>query len=210
MLDKHVKTFVVHVTSLLTMLIHPAREAQIALLVAKKVKILTKYSDFSDVFLEEKALILPKTTKLNQYAIKLQEGQQPLYRPIYSLDLIKLETLKTYIETNLANGFIWPSKSLAGALILFIGKPNGSFRLCIDYQGLNNLTIKNQYLLPLIGESLDRLSWAKRFTQLNLTSAYHQIRIKKGDEWKMAFRTWYGYFKYQVMFFGLSNAPASF
>ena len=73
-LDKHVKVFVVHVTSLLTMAIHPAREAQIALLIAKEVKISTKYSDFSDVFLEKKASILPEATKLNQHAIELQKG----------------------------------------------------------------------------------------------------------------------------------------
>ena len=105
-LDEHVKAFVVHVTFLSTMPIHPARKAQIALLVAKEVKIPTKYSDFSDVFLEKKALILPKVTELNQHAFELQKGQQPPYGPIYSLDSVELETLKTYIKTNLANGFI--------------------------------------------------------------------------------------------------------
>ena len=209
-LDEHVEVFVVHVTFLSTMAIHPAREAQIASLIAKEVKIPTDYSDFSDVFSEEKALVLPEITDLNQHAIELQEGQQPPYGPIYSLGPVELETLKTYIETNLANGFIRPSKSPAGAPILFVGKPDGSLRLCVDYRGLNNLTIKNRYPLPLIGESLDRLGRAKRFTQLDLTSAYHRMRIKEGDEWKTAFRTRYGHFEYQVMPFRLSNAPASF
>ena len=114
-LDEHVEAFVVHVTSLSTMPIYPAREAQIASLVAEEVKIPTEYSDFSDVFSEEKASILPEATELNQHAIELQEGQQPPYGPIYSLGPVELEMLKTYIETNLANGFIWPSKSPAGA-----------------------------------------------------------------------------------------------
>ncbi len=70
--------------------------------------------------------------------------------------------------------------------------------------------IKNWYPLPLIGESLDQLGRAKRFTQLDLTSAYHQIKIREGDEWKTAFCIRYGHFKYQVMPFGLSNVPASF
>ena len=192
------------------MVIYPARETQIALLVVEKVKIPTKYSDFSDVFLEEKASILLEATEINQHAIELQKGQQPPYGPIYSLGPVELKTLKTYIKINLANDFIRPSKSPAGALILFIGKPNGSFRLCVDYRGLNNFTIKNRYPLPLIGESLDRLGRAKRFTQLDLTSAYHRIKIKEGDKWKTAFRTRYGHFEYQVMPFGLSNAPASF
>ena len=90
--------------------------------------------------------------------------------------------LKTYIKTNLANGFIWPSKLPTSTLILFIKKPDGSFRLYIDYWGLNNLTIKNRYLLPFIGKSLDRLGQAKRFIQLDLTSAYHQMRIKEADK----------------------------
>ena len=154
--------------------------------------------------------MLPEHTEINTHAIELEEGKQPPYRPIYSLGPVELETLKTYIETNLANGFIRFSKSLAGAPILFDQKPDGSLRLCVDYRGLNNLTIKNRYPLPLIGESLDWLGRAKRFTQLDLTSAYHQIRIKEGDEWKTAFRTRYGHFEYQVMPFGLSNAPASF
>ena len=72
------------------------------------------------------------------------------------------------------------------------------------------MTIKNRYPLHLIYESLDRLAYAKRFTQPDLTSAYHQMRIREGDEWKTAFRTRYGHFKYQIMPFGLSNAPASF
>ena len=121
-----------------------------------------------------------------------------------------METLKAYIETNLANGFIRPSKSPAGAPILFDRKSDGSLRLCVDYRGLNNLTIKNRYPLPLVGESLDRLGRARRFTQLDLTSAYHRMRIREGDEWKTAFRTRYGHFEYQVMPFGLTNAPASF
>ena len=209
-MDEHVEAFVVLVTFLLIMAIHPARKTQIALLVAEEVKIPIKYSDFLDVFLKEKASILPEATKINQHAIKLQKSQQPPYEPIYNLGPLELETLKTYIETNLANNFIWPSKSTAGAPILFVGKPDGSLRLCVDYRGFNNLTIKNRYPLPLIGESLDRLGRAKRFTQLDLTSAYHRMRIKEGDEWKTAFRTRYGHFEYQVMPFRLSNAPASF
>ena len=192
------------------MAIHPTRKAQMASLIAEKLQIPSEYSDFSNIFLEEKASILPEAIELNLHAIKLQEGQQPLYGPIYSLGPVELETLKTYIETNLANGFIRPSKSPAGAPILFVGKPDGSLRLCVDYRGLNNLTIKNRYPLPLIGESLDRLGRAKRFTQLDLTSAYHRMRIKEGDEWKTAFRTRYRHFEYQVMPFRLSNAPASF
>ncbi len=123
---------------------------------------------------------------------------------------MELEILKAYIENNQASGFIRPSKSPAGASILFNKKPDSSLRLCVDYQDLNNLTIKNWYPLPLVGELLDRLGRARRFSQLNLTNIYHQMRIREGDEWKTVFRTRYGHFKYQVMPFGLINAPATF
>ena len=105
-----------------TMLIYLAKKAQIALLLAEKVKISTKYSDFSDVFSEKKASTLLELIKLNQYAIEWQDSKQPLYEPIYSLGPIELKTLKIYIETNLANDFIRSSKSPAGALILFVKK----------------------------------------------------------------------------------------
>ena len=125
---------------------------------------------------------LPKNTYINQYTIKLQNDKQPRYGPIYSLESVELETLKTYIKTYLKTGFIWSSKFSAGIPILFDKKPNSSFWLCVNYGGLNNLTIKNWYLLPLIGEALDRLGKAKQFTQLDLTSNYHQMRIREGDK----------------------------
>ena len=210
-LDEKSETFVAHVASLnLAPGIHLDRAAQIASLLIEEVKIPDEYSDFTDVFSEKKALVLPERTELNEHAIDLEDGKQPPYGPIYSLGPVELETLKTYIETHLKTGFIRPSKSPAGAPILFDKKPDGSLRLCVDYRGLNNLTIKNRYPLPLIGESLDRLGQAKRFIQLDLTSAYYRMRIKEGDEWKTAFQTRYGHFEYQVIPFGWFNAPASF
>ena len=192
--------------------VHPFRRRQISSLIAEKVprKVLAKYSDFADVFSPDLAFKLPEHTGINNHAIKLVEDQQSPYGPIYSLGPVELETLKAYIETNTANGFIRPSKSLIGTPILFDRKSNSSFQLCVDYWGFNKLTIKNLYPFPLIGELLDRLGRAKQFTQPNLISTYHQMGIRKGDKWKTAFRTWYGHFKYQVMSFGLTNMPLSF
>ena len=217
-LDPEYKTFVIYVTSLESPSntqkgdVHLSRRAQIAALVTNKAStsIPNEYSDFADVFSPELALELPEHTSINDHAIELVDDRQPHYGPIYSLGPVELETLKTYIKTNLKNGFIRPSKSSAGAPILFDKKPDGSLWLCVDYRGLNNLTIKNRYPLPLVGESLDWLGRARRFTQLDLTSAYHRMRIREGDEWKTAFRTRYGHFEYQVMPFGLTNAPATF
>ena len=86
---------------------------------------------------------LPENTGMNEHAIELEEGKQPPFGPIYSLGQIELETLKTYIKTNLANDFIWSSKSPIGAPIFFDWKLDRSPHLCIDYWGLNNITIKN-------------------------------------------------------------------
>jgi hypothetical protein len=98
----------------------------------------------------------------------------------------------------------------AGAPIHFVKKKDGGLWLCIDYWGLNTITIKDRTPLPLIGEALDRLSKAKIYTKLDIKDAYHNLRIAKGDEWKTAFRTKYGLYEYLVMPFGLTNAPASF
>ncbi|SOV07457.1 uncharacterized protein UDID_18912 [Ustilago sp. UG-2017a] len=87
---------------------------------------------------------------------------------------------------------------------------DGSLRLCVDYRGLNRITIRNRYPLPLIDELRDRLREARFFTRIDLRGAYNLLRIAKGDEWKMAFRTRYGLFQYNVMPFGLTNTPASF
>ena len=121
---------------------------------------------------------------------------------------MELETIKIYIKNNLANGSIRPFKSPIRALIFFDKKLHGSLRLYINYQGLNNLTIKNRYPLLLVGKSLDWLGWTWHFTQLNLTNAYHWIQIKKRDKWLTVFKTHYGYFEYQVLFFGLTNLSA--
>ena len=114
-----------------------------------------EYLDFADVFLEKSANVHPEQTETNEHAIELEKGKQPPYGPIYNLEPVELETPKIYIETNLANGFIRASKSPAGAPILFVCKPNGSLCLCINYRGLNNLTIKNWNPLPLISKSLN-------------------------------------------------------
>ena len=192
------------------MTIYPARKAQLALLLFEELTVATEYPDFADVLLEKSAKVLPEQTKANKNAIELEEGNQLPYGPIYSLGLVALEIFKTYIEINLANGFILALQSLTGAPILFVRKPNSSFCLYVNYQRLNNLTIKNRYSLLLIGKSLNRLGRAKWFTQLDLMIAYYEMRIKEGDEWKTAFRTWSDNFEYQVMSFGLSNTPASF
>ena len=215
-LDPEYETFVVYVTSLIfTPLdsdVYPSYKTQISSFIMEEAptKISDKYINFTDIFSLDLAFECLKHTRINVYAIGLVNGQQPPFESIYSLGSVELETLKAYIETNLANGFIRLSKSSMGAPILFDRKLNRSFQLYVNYRGFNNLTIKNWYLLLLIKKSLDRLGKTRQFTQRNLTSAYYGIRICKRDKWKTVFKTWYSHFEYQVMSFRLTNIPASF
>ena len=121
------------------------KQAQIRALLFDKTftKISTEYSNYSDIFSAKYIVELPENTRINKHAIKLEEGKQPSFVSIYSLKQVELEILKTYIKTNLANGFIQLFKSLAWAFILFDRKPDRNFRFCLDYWGFNNITIKN-------------------------------------------------------------------
>jgi len=122
----------------------------------------------------------------------------------------QLNTLKTYLDKMLAQGKITHSQSPAGVPILFVPKPDSRLRLCVDYRQLNKLTILDKYPLPLMSELRDRVAGATIFTKLDLKDGYHLIRIKKGDEWKSAFRTRYRQYEYKVLQFGVVNAPATF
>jgi hypothetical protein len=144
------------------------------------------------------------------HTIPLKDNKEPPFGALYGMTQKELKALKEYIEENLTKGFIQASSSPAGAPVLFVKKSDGSLRLCVDYCGLNEITIKNRYPLPLIRETLNRLAKAKWYTKLDLRWGYIQIRMAKGKEWKTAFGTRYGLFEYNVMPFGLTNAPATF
>lgn len=164
---------------------------------------------FYDVFSAERSRTLP-SRKDTDHAIDVAPDESPPYGPIYPLSPAELRELRRYLDENIANGRVRPSKSPAGAPILFVPKKDGGLRLCVDYRGLNKVSVKNRYPLPLISEILDRLSGAKYFSKIDVQDAYYRIRIREGDEWKTAFRTRYGHFEYTVMPFGLTNAPATF
>ena len=107
-------------------------------------------------------------------------------------------------------GLVQPSKAPYGASMLFQKKQDISLRMCVDYQALNKVTIKNKFLILLAAELFDRLSKAEYFTKLDLQSGYWQVRVVEEDEAKTTCVTWYRSFEFLVMPFGLTNAPATF
>ena len=120
----------------------------------------------------------------------------------------ELKELKEQLQELLDKGFIRPSTSPWGAPVLFVKKKDGTLRLCIDYKELNKVTVKNKYPLPRIDDLFDQLQGAQYFSKIDLRSGYHQLRIREADVSKMTFRTRYGHYKFLVMSFGLTNAPA--
>ncbi|KIN98938.1 hypothetical protein M404DRAFT_30906 [Pisolithus tinctorius Marx 270] len=168
-----------------------------------------EYHEFADVFSKDKATELPPHHSFD-LKIDLEEGASPPIGTIYSLSPPELEALHTFIDEHLGYGFIKQSTSAHSAPVLFVKKKDGSLRLCVDYRGLNKITKKDRYPLPLISDLLNSPSRAKVYTKIDLRHAYHLVCIADGDEWKTAFRTRYGSYEWRVMPFGLTNAPAAF
>ncbi len=168
-----------------------------------------EYLDLKDVFSKSRAASLPPHRPYD-CAIELLPGTSPPKGKLYSLSAPEREAMEKYISDSLAAGFIRPSSSPAGAGFFFVGKKDGSLRPCIDYRGLNSITVRNTYPLPLMSSAFEGLQGASIFTKLDLRNAYHLVRIREGDEWKTAFNTPRGHFEYLVMPFGLSNSPAVF
>ena len=120
-------------------------------------------------------------------------GVPPIAQRPYWMALAELNKLKTQLQELLDKGFIWPSNSPRGAPVLFVRKKDGTYRLCIDYQQLNKITMKNKYPLPWIDDLFDQLKGVRAFLKIDLRSGYYQMKIKEADVAKTAFRTRYGH-----------------
>ncbi|GJX54353.1 putative reverse transcriptase domain-containing protein [Tanacetum coccineum] len=164
--------------------------------------------NFPEVFLDDFPG-LPPPRKV-EFRIDLIPGAAPVARAPYHLVLSEMNELSIQLQELLERGFIRPSSSPRGALVLFVKKKDGSFRMCIDYRELNKLTIKNRYLLPRIDDLFDQLQGSSMYSMIDLRSGYHQLRIKEEDIPITAIRTRYSHFEFQVMPFGLTNAPDMF
>jgi hypothetical protein len=164
---------------------------------------------FEDIFSEGTFDHLPRCRKWD-HTIELERKPLPGFRKVYPMSPEEQRELDVFLEEALATGRIRHSKSPIGALVFFIKKKDGKLRFIQDYRALNLITWKNHYPLLLIDDLIHRLKGAKYFTMLDIRWGYNNMRIKEGDESKVAFRTNRGLFKLLVMYFGLTNSPATF
>nr|GEW29170.1 putative reverse transcriptase domain-containing protein [Tanacetum cinerariifolium] len=153
--------------------------------------------------------VLPLVCQV-EFQIDLIPREAPVARTPYRLAPSEMQELSNQLQELIDRGFIRPSKSPWGAPVLFVKKKDGSFRMSIDYQELNKLTIKNHYPLPKIDDLFDQLQGSGVYSKIDLRFGYHQLRVRDEDIPKTAFRTRYGHYEFQVMPFGLTNAPAVF
>jgi hypothetical protein len=144
------------------------------------------------------------------HKIELEADHNLGHGPLYSQTTEELVVMKQYLLDNLDKGFIVPSQAPYSSPVLFVKKPNGSLRFCIDFRKLNTITRKDRYPLPLIDETLARLTKAKIFTKLDIRQAFHRIRMHASSEDLTTFRTRYGAYKCKVLPFGLTNGPATY
>lgn len=165
--------------------------------------------DLRAVFSHSRATSLPPHRQYD-CSIELLPGTTPPRGRLYSLSIPEHKALEKYLSESLDAGTIVLSTSPVGAGFFFVKKMDGTLRPCIDYRGLNDITVKNRYPLPLMSSAFEILQGAQYFTILELRNAYHLVRIKEGDEWKTAFNTPFGHFEYRVLPFGVVNAPSVF
>jgi hypothetical protein len=169
----------------------------------------TSLHTYADIFSETAFDSLPERRKWD-HAIELEHEPSPGFHKVYPMTLTEQTEMDAFLEEALATRCIRQSKSPLGAPVFFIKKKDGKLRFVQDYRALNAITRKNPYLLPLIDDLIHRLKDTRYFTKLDVRWGYNNVRIHEGNEWKAAFRTNRGLFEPLVMYFGLTNSPATF
>jgi len=168
-----------------------------------------KFLKWKKVFEKVESERMP-TRKIWDHAIDLKETFKPRKGKIYPLFKNEREEVQNFVEDQLRKGYIRPSKSPQTSPVFFVGKKNRSKRMVMDYRNLNSQTVKNNYPLLLITELIDNMGSKKVFTKMDLRWGFNNMRIKEGNEWKGAFITHIGSLKPTVMFFRMTNSPATF
>ena len=186
------------------------RLAQEAHQYQQQVEVPEEYKQHSKVFSKEESHRFPPSRPWD-HAIDLKEGApEAINCKIIPTTREEDEALKMFIKEQLERGYIRKSKSPYASAFFFIKKKDGKLRPIQDYRKLNQHTIRNKYPLPLIPELISQVKDANIFSKFDIHWGYNNIRIKEGDQHKAAFKTKYGLYELNVMFFGLTNSPATF
>jgi hypothetical protein len=166
-------------------------------------------------FDDDEGTAIPPHRPGRDHAIPLEKDEQGrerdvLWGPLYGMSREELLILRKTLTDLLNKGWIRASSLAAEAPVLFVKKPGEKLRFCVDYRALNAIISQNRYPLPLIRETLKGLAKARYYTKINIRAAFYKLRIKEGDEWKTAFCTRFGLFKWVITPFGLAEASAIF
>jgi len=171
--------------------------------------LLLEYHDFLDVF-SCKLINTLFEQRFYDHKIQLQKSKTSTFESLYDMSQNELQVLKKYLKNNLIKDFIQVNSFLAIFLILFVKKSSEELRFYVNYQSLNIMTVKNQYSLSFIQETLDRLTKIKYYIKLNIIAVFNKLWMTYEDEWKIAFWTRYDLYKYNVLLFKLTNESSSF
>ncbi|SLM36779.1 reverse transcriptase domain protein [Lasallia pustulata] len=187
-------------------------EVNISVLSMEEVlaKVPMPYQDLKDAFDPVKAKQLPPHRSYD-HEIEIEGDRTKLPQSrVYPISNYKLQKLKEYLDENLKKGFISPSHAPYASPVLFAVKPNGSLRVCVDYRKLNAITKRNRYPIPLIEETLAKVTGCKYLTKLDVIAAFNKLRMHPNSEDYTTFITSMGAYKYHVLPFGLTNGPANY
>lgn len=165
-------------------------------------------TEFADIFEEPKSL--PPFREHHNHKIPLIEGSNPVNQRPYRYALYQKNEIDNMVKELLQAGTIQHSSSPYASPVVLVKKKNGTWRLCVDYRGLNVMTVKDRFPIPLIEDLMDELGGSAVYSKIDLRAGYHQVRMDPADIHKTAFKTHSGHFEYLVMPFGLTNAPATF